>query len=153
MAGEKEFAASSSLVGSYKLVTFTQKVIESGEVSYGIFGKHPGGYINYAPDGRMLVLMVADKNERPALASSALPTDEQAAGLFRTMLAYAGAYEFDGRTVSHNIDVSWYEGWVGTTQVREVQKDGDKLIYTTPPYPSAEDGRMSVATIVWQKVD
>src|SRR5271166_59828 len=141
-----------TLVGTYKLVSFTSKVLDTGE-TYDTSGKQPGSYINYTSDGRMLVLMVADKKERQAPESGVAHSDEQAANLFRTMAAYGGAYEFDGRTVKHHIDISWNETWTGTTQIRDVQKDGNKLVYTTPPYHSPFDGKMIVATIIWQKVD
>jgi hypothetical protein len=141
-----------SLVGSYKLVSSTRKVVDTGEVS-DTSGKQPSGYIIYSANGRMLVLIVSDKNDRPAPDNGVAPTDEQAAKLFRTMAAYGGTYEFDGRTVKHHIDMSWNQTWTGTTQIRDVQKDGDKLIYITRPSPSPVDGKMSVVTLVWQKVD
>jgi Lipocalin-like domain len=53
-----------SLVGSYKLVSSTRKVVDTGEV-FDI-GKQPNGYIIYTSDNRMLVLIVSDKNDRPA---------------------------------------------------------------------------------------
>lgn len=139
-------------MGSYKLVSSTRKVLDTGEVS-DTFGKQPGGYIIYTPNGRVQVLIVTDTNDRPTPDSGVAPTDEQAAKLFRTMQAYGGTYEFDGRTVKHHIDMSWNQTWTDTTQIREVQKDGDKLIYTTRPYPFPADGKMSVVTVVWQKVD
>jgi hypothetical protein len=135
-----------SLAGSYKLVSSTRKVLDTGEVSDTF-------YIIYTPNGRMLVLIVFDQNDRPTPDSGAAPTDEQAPKLFRTMQAYGGTYEFDGRTVKHHIDMSWNQTWAGTTQIRDAQQDGDKLIYTTRPYPFPADGKMSVVTVVWQKVD
>ena len=141
-----------TLAGTYKLVSATSKVLDTGE-TYDTSGKQPGGYINYTSDGRMSVLMVADRNERPAPESGAAISDQQAAALFRTMVAYGGAYEFDGRTVKHHIDISWNETWTGTTQIRDVRKDGDQLVFTTPPFASPFDGKMNVATVVWQKVD
>src|SRR5271166_3605302 len=63
---EKDHSSTVSLEGSYKLVAFTRKVVDTGEV-YDTSGKEPGGYINYTRDGRMLVLMVSDKtkDQRP----------------------------------------------------------------------------------------
>jgi hypothetical protein len=140
-----------SLPGLYKLVSSTRRVLDTGEVS-DTFGEQPSGYIIYTPNGRMLVVIVSDI-DRPSPDSGVAPTDEQAAKLFRTMQAYSGTYDFDGRAVKHHIDMSWNQTWTGTTQIRDVQKDGDKLIYTTRPYPFPADGRMSVVTVVWQKVD
>jgi long-subunit fatty acid transport protein len=100
----------------------------------------------------MLVLIVSDENDRPAVGG-APPTAEQSASLFRTMVSYGGTYEFDGHTVKHHIDISWNQAWTGSTQIRDVQREGDKLIYVTRPAPSPTDGKISVVTLVWQKVD
>ncbi len=145
-------ASAVSLVGTYKLVGSTRRVLDTGEVS-DRYGKQPSGYINYGSDGRMLVLIVSDNDDRPAPEIGVALTEEQAAKLFQTMTAYGGTYEFDGHTVKHHIDISWNQAWTGTTQIRDVQKDGDRLIYTTRPAPSPVDGKMNVVTLVWQKVD
>jgi len=36
--------------------------------------------------------------------------------------------------------------------VRDVKVEGDRLIYTSRPAPFGGDGKMSVATAVWEKV-
>jgi hypothetical protein len=54
--------------------------------------------------------------------------------------------------MEHHIDISWNEIWTGTTQIRDVKKEGDRLIYTTRPAPFVSDGKMSVVTTVWEKV-
>ena len=59
------FAEDQMLDGTYRLVSSTRKLLESGQV-VDTFGKHPTGYINYGKDGRFLVLIVWDKNDRPA---------------------------------------------------------------------------------------
>ena len=84
--------------------------------------------------------------------SLAKMTDQQQADLFRTMCAYGGTYQFDGESVEHHIDISWNEIWTGTTVVKFVKKDGDKLIYTQPAAPFGSDGRMSLVTVVWEKL-
>jgi hypothetical protein len=62
------------------------------------------------------------------------------------MLAYSGTYKFDGKTIEHHIDLSWNQIWSGTTQVRDIKKDGDRLIYTTRPAPKS--GAMDAATFL-----
>jgi hypothetical protein len=32
------------------------------------------------------------------------------------------------------------------------QKEGDRLVYTTKPAPFPRDGKMSINTLVWEKV-
>ena len=80
-------------------------------------------------------------------------TDQQRADLHRPMSAYGGTYTFDGKKVEHHVDFASNEVWNGTTVVRDVAADGDRLIYTTRPAPFANDGKVSVVTVVWEKVN
>jgi hypothetical protein len=98
----------------------------------------------------MLVLIVSDNRLKPE--SLAQITDKQQADLFRTMCAYGGTYKLDGETVEHHIDISWNEIWTGTTVVRAVKKEGDKLFYTQSAAPFGGDGKMSEVTLVWEKI-
>ena len=41
---------------------------------------------------------------------------------------------------------------VGSKQLRTVTRDGDRLILTTPQYRFANDGKMSVNVLVWEKI-
>jgi hypothetical protein len=68
------------------------------------------------------------------------------------MLSYGGSYEFDGKTVTHHIDICSDEIRCGTSFVRDVTADGDRLTYTTRPQPGPIDGKMIVITLVWQKL-
>jgi len=136
------------LVGTYKLISDTRKNLDTGEVSY-TFGEHPVGYIMYGKEGRMLVIVL--NGDRPKPASFEKATPEQQAALFSSMLAYGGTYEFDGTKIEHHIDISWNEMRTGTTTIRYVRREGDKLIYTTAPVPFSDDVK-SVTTLIWEKV-
>jgi hypothetical protein len=48
--------------------------------------------------------------------------------------------------------ISWNELWTGTTVVREVKKEGDRLIYTTKPAPFSRDGKVSITKVVREKL-
>ncbi len=144
------FAENQLLDGTYKLLSATRRIVETGQVIES-YGKHPTGYINYGKDGRFLVLIVSDKSMRPSPNSVASMTDAQRADLLRTMTSYGGTYTFDGHTMEHHIDISWNDVWTGTTVVRDVEKDGDKLVYTTRPAPFSGDGKISIVTLVWQR--
>ena len=78
-------------------------------------------------------------------------TDQERSDLLRTMTAYAGTYKFDGSKVEHHIDISMNETWTGTTQVRSVKRDGERLVYTTPAFRFHTDGKMSINTLIWEK--
>jgi hypothetical protein len=140
-------AADDDLVGTYKLVSEQRKIVDTGEI---VSMPDSLGYISYGKDGRMLVLIV--RSGRPKPESVEKLTDQQRADLFRTMISYGGTYKFDGNKVEHHVDISWNEVWTGTTVIRDFKKEGDKLVYTTRPAPSPVDGKMSVVTVVWEKV-
>lgn len=59
-------AGNEELYGTWRLVSFTGKILETGE-TMDIFGKSPRGFINYGRDGRMLVLIVSDKRPKPLI--------------------------------------------------------------------------------------
>jgi hypothetical protein len=141
-------ATDDEFYGTYKLIKTSRIILDTGEEI--TFGGREHGFITYSKDGRMMVLSL--RGERPKPESIDKTTDQERAVLHRTMTAYGGTYKFDGKTIEHQIDISWNEIWTGTTQVRNVRKDGNRLIYTTRPAPNPVDGRMSVTTIVWEKV-
>jgi hypothetical protein len=112
------------LAGTYRLITSKTTVLATGEVTHPL-GKSQG-YIMYGRDGRMMILQVAEK--RPQPKDLATITDQERIDLFKTMVAYSGTYDFDGKVVTHHIDVSW-NGIKGSPQ-REVKLDGRKLVLT-----------------------
>jgi hypothetical protein len=140
-------AADLSIAGTYRLVSEQRTIVDTNEV---IPGTGAQGYITYGDDGHMIVLIVRQPRPRPEGADKI--TDQQRIDLLRTMTAYAGTYKFDGTTIEHNIEISMNEVWSGTKQVRSVTRDGDRLIYSTPPFPFHTDGKMSINTLVWEKV-
>jgi lipocalin-like protein len=137
------------LYGTWRLVSFTRTIAATGKTS-DVFGKEPQGFISYGPDGRMMVLIVKPGRPRPNDVEKM--TDAQRAELFKTMVAYAGTYTFDGRAVTHHIDVSANQNWTGSHQVRYVKLAGNRLVLTTAPGPSSYDGKVGVGTLTWEKV-
>jgi hypothetical protein len=135
------------LCGTYKLISWKRQIVDTGHVD--TFG-NTKGLIMYGQDGHFLVLMT--DADRPKPQSIETMTDQQRSVLHRTMTAYGGMYTFDGEKVEHHIDLSWNEVWTGTTVIRDVKVDGDRLISTSRPAPFGGDGKMSVATAAWEKV-
>src|SRR5262245_54029830 len=140
-------AAHAQLQGTYRLISTTAKILETGEEERYT---DETGYITYGNDGRMFVLLVRGKRPKPE--SLEKMTDPERVELFRTVTAYSGRYTFDGKTVEHHVDISWNEVFTGTTLRREVKRDGDKIILTTPASPRGKDGKMSVRTLVFERV-
>jgi hypothetical protein len=140
-------AADIELSGTYKLVNEQRTIVDTGEI---IPVKNPQGYITYSKDGRMMAIVV--RHPRPKPESIEKMTDQERADLLRTMTSYAGTYTFDGTKVEHHIDISMNEVWTGTTQVRSIKRDGERLVYTTPPFRFHTDGKMSINVLTWEKL-
>jgi hypothetical protein len=139
------------LFGTWKLVSVRRTVVGTGEIYDPSPNTPPSGLLMYGNDGRMLVLNLIGGRPKPDRLETI--TDEQRDRLFRTMVAYGGTYTFDGHSVSHHIDISWNECWTGTTQVRRVTRDGERLVLTTTsPAPGPIDGKLATASMVWERV-
>ena len=137
-----------ALVGTYRLISTTQKIVDTGEVQAL---SNERGFITYTKEGRMLVIIVRGERKKPE--SLAAMTDQQRADLFRSLTAYSGTYEFDGKTVIHNIDISWNEAWTGTRQVRHFRREGNRVILETPAQPRPADGKVAVSTLTWERME
>src|SRR3954466_5199557 len=77
-------AADNDIVGTYRLITSTRKILDTGEIVES-YGKAAMGSIMYGADGRFLVLIT--NGGRPKAESIDKITGEQGSELFRTMLA------------------------------------------------------------------
>lgn len=141
------FTAEDEIYGTYRLISTSQKVLETGEI---VTLPTEQGFISYGRDGRMMALLT--RGVRPKAESFDKMTAQDRIALFDSMTAYAGTYRFDGKTMEHHVDISWNEMWTGTIQFREITRDGERLIISTRPQPSPRDGRISITTLIWEKV-
>lgn len=142
-AGDEEFW------GTYKLISATVHYLDNGQTE-DAYGKNPTGYINYSKDGRMMVVVAFGgrlKLDKPETA-----TVDQRDQLYNTMFAYGGTYTYSGNSIEHHIDVSWNESWTGRTVIRDITRNGDRLTYVTRPQASPRNGRLEIATLVWEKL-
>jgi hypothetical protein len=136
------------LVGAWTLKWNLREILATGEKA-SLFGEHPGGTLIYTADGRMSAIVLADGRKAPA---SLAANDTEAIALYRTMLAYAGRYTVEADRVIHHIENAWNQKWTGTDIVRFYTLEGNRLTLKTAPAPSASDGQMSVATMVWERL-
>jgi hypothetical protein len=135
-------------IGTWKLVSASRVEHPSG-VKVDQLGANPAGFLSYGADGRMLALLVRGDSNRPERFPV---SDEEAAGLFRSLVSYGGRYEVKGDEVFHYVDISANEIWTGSDQQRFYRFDGDRLSLSTPVNPDPIDGKMSVRSMLWEKV-
>ena len=130
-----------ALIGSWKLLSYETELQSTGERKM-LFGKHPTGYMMFAPDQRMAAVITAEERQ---------PGET---GLLRTMIAYTGVYRVeDGRFIT-KVDASWNEIWTGTEQVRLFRLDGNSLEITSnwAPSPILPGRPITRVRICWQRV-
>src|SRR5215203_4199559 len=98
------------LLGTYRLVSSSRTSVATGEV-IDSFGENPLGFIMYGENHRMMVIIV--RRGRPRIELTDM-SDQQRVELFRSMAAYGGRYTFDGKKITHHIEMSWNEILTGT---------------------------------------
>jgi hypothetical protein len=138
------------ILGTWKLVSYVREEGASGAKS-DVMGAHPSGYINYGPEGRMIVVIVGSDRKKPV---GPVATPNEAEALIRSMLAYAGAYTInsEAKTVTHQIDVSWDQSRTGESLVRNYNLEDDRLTLTTEPSNDPATGKKTVRTLTWERV-
>jgi hypothetical protein len=135
-----------SLLGTWKMLSWTQEFVDTGETS-DVMGPSPIGYIAYHADGRMMAVVF--RRDRPPF-SGPVPTSEEKAMLFDTMLAYTATYTVEGDRVVHHVDAAWTPAWVGDL-IRPYKLEGDMLTISGAPSKDPATGRDVVYRIVFQR--
>jgi len=141
-------AAEKDLHGTWKLVSQSQKVLDTGEVRAGR-GSAPKGYVTFGSDGRLMGMIMNDKRPKPE--SVAKMTDQQRLELFNTMNAFAGTYKLEGNKLTYRFELTHNEV-PARASTREIKIDGRKLTMVNEPGPATMDGKMVQTTTVWEKV-
>jgi hypothetical protein len=77
------------LLGTWRMLSWKRRLLASGEESDAL-GPDPFGYVNYAPDGRVMVFVLRSGRHRPA---SNPPSAVEKLALFDSMFTYVGSYE------------------------------------------------------------
>jgi hypothetical protein len=132
------------IVGTWKLVSFVND-FQDGSEPRAVYGQNPTGYIIFTVAGRMMSIVEAEGRKAPQ-------TDEDRAAAFRTLIAYTGIYRLEGDKFITRVDVAWTPAWVGSDQARSFRLDGDRLQVISPWVMSPNLGKMTRATVTWQRV-
>jgi Lipocalin-like domain len=133
------------LVGTWKLVS-ASSTTSSGERNESPYGASPTGFLTY---GNGMVTALISYDARKSLSFGGGSVEEQAEA-FKTFFAYAGRYVVNGDNVTHHIEISSIQNYVGKDLVRNVTFRGDQIILVTPP--TRIDGKMQTVELIWQRV-
>jgi hypothetical protein len=78
--------------------------------------------------------------------------DAEVDGLYRTVIAYAGAYSTEGNKVTHKIQFSSNQAWTGTKQQRFFEVMDNQPTIKTPPIISPVSGKEGVHTLLRERM-
>ncbi|MEV8637701.1 lipocalin-like domain-containing protein [Streptosporangium sp. NPDC051023] len=118
------------LVGAWRLVEW-RITCTGGQASHP-FGRDATGLLCYTPDGHMSITVArADRRPLPGASPRQAPVEARAEA-FASFFCYSGRYEVRDGCVAHDIEVALDPALAGTTQVREVNIDGDRLVLAVP---------------------
>jgi hypothetical protein len=141
--------ASNPLIGTWRLISWQNRSLLDGEVSYPL-GKDAVGYIMYSQDRYMSVAIM--RPGRPKFAAGDLLSGgaEERARAAGTYVSYCGRYEFRADTVVHRVELGLFPNWVGVEQERLVEVKGDRLTLSTRPILLG--GVQRTAHLIWEAV-
>jgi hypothetical protein len=130
------------LVGLWRLVAFQREYQATGEREYPM-GNLPAGYILFLSEGRMAVVITGEGRKAPT-------TDQDRAGLFKSLVAYTGPYRVDGDKWITTVEVSANPASVGTEQARAFEISGGRLQEMTA-WAAQPDNRMARFVITYER--
>jgi hypothetical protein len=132
-------------LGTWKLV-----VIETRGEDGQVFRRgQRTGYLLYSSEGYMSVTLMKEK--RPIFVSGDIRggTVEEKIAAVEGYVSYSGRFEVDGDMVVHHIEVSLFPNWVGVSQKRLYEFDGERLTLSTPLM--LVGGRQLSTHVIWER--
>ena len=148
-AGQNRTRVAPQLVGTWRLVSASQRLIDGTVRPDPQTGPRGTGYIMYSETGRMCAVL-ADP-DRPKWVSDAAPSDAEVRSAFDRMVAYCGTYEVNNVQgyVVHHIEMDRVPSLAGTDRKRYFVLSGNHLVLRpTPPLPAG----VQEWTVEWERV-
>lgn len=137
------------LVGTWRLVSWTSEGDDGAEYP---MGEDPEGVLVYTPDGTMITT-IGRRGRTPIDGGDLLagPVDQRLAAM-TTFIAYAGTFRVEDGDVVHEVTMSLFPNWIGTTQRRHValHDDGRALELSSDPFVLR--GRRSTQRLAWERI-
>jgi lipocalin-like protein len=136
-----------SIIGTWKLVSALLTTLGGGPRK--LLGENPSGFLTYTSDGRMTAILASSGRQPLSVADPVAAPAEERAEAFASFTAYAGRYTFDGDTLTHHVEVSLFQNWAGTDQIRFARLQGRRLTLTAPPMSIG--GEQLVVELTWER--
>jgi len=117
------------LTGAWRLRAF-----EFTDADGGLFyplGENPGGTLVVTPDGHVVFSFCAGGRASFASDDVFLGTDEERAAAATGYVSFGGPGEVSHDAITVQVEYSLFPNWVGSTQTRLYELDGDQLTLGT----------------------
>ena len=132
-------------IGTWKLI-FVETRDENGD----LFRRgNRTGYLIYSEEGYMSVAFM--KEGRPTFVSGDIRggTVEEKMAAVEGYVSYSGRYEVMRDKIVHKIEVSLFPNWVGVSQERLYEFEGDRLTLSTPLMLMG--GKQLSTHVIWER--
>lgn len=141
--------ANEKVIGTWKLVS-AESTTKNGEPGDPPYGMEPTGLLTYTENGRMSTLISYGGRKPLSIGSGSGEMQQEQAEAFKTFFAYAGHFRFTGDKMTHHVEISSIQNYVGKDLVRDVKLQGDRLTLTAPP--TLVNGRIQSVELIWQRL-
>ena len=138
------------IVGTWRLTSNVRQTAGSDKIENNL-GENPSGVLILTPEHRFIVLFAA-ADRKPSNATEGL------AALQNTHIAYTGLATFEPDPsdasrlkMTNKVDIAWNAEWAGTTQVRFLSLEGNRLMIKTPLIKNPFTGQQTVSTLVFER--
>jgi hypothetical protein len=147
--GQHANSTRAQLVGTWRLVSSTQRMADGTARPDPQTGSKGVGYLIYTESGRVCV--VVGNPERSRWVSVQAPTEAEVHNAFDGLVAYAGTFEVNEaeRYVVHHIEVDRVPNLSGADRKRFCSFSANQLVLRAAP-PLPKD--VTEWTIVWERV-
>jgi hypothetical protein len=133
------------LVGTWKLVAASSRT-RSGERIESPYGAEPVGVLTYTPEGRVTSLISYGGRQPLSMNAGA----QEQAQAFNSFLGYTGRYSLTGDKVTHHIEISSIQNYVGKDLVRGIRFEGNRISLVTPP--TMVNGKFQSIELTWERI-
>lgn len=94
--------------------------------------------------------MVSNSGRKLLPADPFLASVEERAEAFTTFFAYAGSFTLAGDKVSHHVEMSSLECFVGLDLIRLIKFQQNRISLVSPPM--SINGKTQILELVWERV-
>jgi hypothetical protein len=114
-----------NFVGTWRLVA-ARSTTKGGELGDPPYGEGPQGLLTYTKGGRMSSVISYGGRKPLSIGRADGETQQEQAEAFKTFFAYAGRYTPSGNQVTHHVEISSIQNYVGKDLVRNVKFQHDQ---------------------------